>query len=60
MNLVEAFNNVRGICDNVRCTKQERAGIDESLQTIAKALQPEPKKVEVDKVAKADKEKKGA
>ncbi len=40
MKLNEAFGQVKGICDNVRCTKQERMVIDEALATIAQAIQP--------------------
>ncbi len=42
----EAFNTVRGVCDAVRCTKQERNTIDEALGVIAVAIQSKPKKEE--------------
>ena len=45
MKLNEALSTVKSICDNIRCTKQERGVIDTALATIHEAVKakPEPK-----------------
>lgn len=48
MKIAEAFNMVRNLCDNVRCTKQERQSVEEALMLIGLELKKstEPKKEE--------------